>query len=67
MSALQTTDASAQKIVDAKTFNKNIQGVRAIPLPSAGAAGGIPDPNTPAPTTISTSQQFAQRIGIQFK
>jgi hypothetical protein len=59
MSALQTTDASAQKIVDAKTFNKKTQGVRATPLASAGAAGGIPDPNTPVPTTISTSLQFA--------
>ena len=63
MSALQTTDASAQKIVDAKTFNKKIQGVRATPLPSAGAAGGVPDPNTPAPTTISTSQlSYDQQI-----
>jgi len=59
MSALQTTDASAQKIVDAKTFNKKIQGVRATPL----AAGGVPDPNAPAPTTISTSQlSYDQQI-----
>jgi hypothetical protein len=60
ISALQTTDATPQKIADAKTFNKKIQGVRATPLP---AAGGVLDPNTPAPTTISTSQQsFDQQI-----
>jgi hypothetical protein len=60
ISALQTTDATPQKVADAKTFNKKIQGVRATPLP---ATGGVPDPNTPAPTTISTSQQsFDQQI-----
>ncbi|CAN1529842.1 hypothetical protein MCEGE10_01356 [Flavobacteriaceae bacterium] len=62
ISALQTTDATPQKVADAKTFNKKIQGVRATPLPSAGA-GGVPDPNTPAPTTISTSQlSYDQQI-----
>ena len=60
ISALQTTDATPQKVADAKTFNKKIQGVRATPLPSAG---GDPDPNTPAPTTISTSQlSYDQQI-----
>ena len=56
ISALQTTDASPQKVADAKKFNKKIQGVRATPLQSGGAAGGLPDPNTAAPITISTSQ-----------
>ncbi len=61
VNALQTTDATDQVIKDAKGFNKKMQGVRATPLPSGGA--GITDPNTPAPTTISTSQQsYTQQI-----
>lgn len=57
INALQTTDASPQKIADAKAFNKKMQGIRskAITIPT--------DPNTPAPNTISTSQQsYDQQI-----
>jgi hypothetical protein len=54
---LQTTDATTQKVADAKAFNKKLQGVR------AKAVTTPPDPNTPAPTTISTSQQsYDQQI-----
>jgi len=51
INALQTTDATPQKVADAKAFNKKMQGVR------AKAVETPTDPNTPAPTTISTSQQ----------
>ena len=54
--ALQSTDAQPEKIADAKGFNKKIQGVRA-------KAVAQPDPNVPAPKTISTSQQsYDQQI-----
>jgi hypothetical protein len=57
INALQTTDATPQKIADAKAFNKKLQGVRAKPVTTP------PDPNTPALTTISTSQQsYDQQI-----
>lgn len=57
INALQTTDATAEKIADAKTFNKKIQGTR------AKATTTPTDPNTPAPTTISTSQlSYDQQI-----
>ena len=57
INALQTTDATTQKVADAKAFNKKLQGVR------AKAVTTPPDPNTPAPTTISTSQQsYDQQI-----
>jgi hypothetical protein len=57
INALQTTDAVKQKIDDAKGFNKKLQGVR------AKAAEIIEDPNTPAPKTISVSQQsYVQQI-----
>ena len=63
VNALQTTDATAQKIADAKGFNKKLQGTRTTPLPSGGAGGGLSDPNAPAPNTISTSQQsYDQQI-----
>jgi hypothetical protein len=64
INALQTTDATTQKVADAKAFNKKIQGVRSTPLTSGGAGGGLPtDPNTPAPNIISTSQQsYDQQI-----
>jgi hypothetical protein len=57
INALQTTDATTQKVADAKAFNKKMQGIRA-------SAIAIPvDPNAPAPTTISTSQQsYDQQI-----
>ena len=51
INALQTTDATPQKVADAKAFNKKMQGVR------AKAVETPTDPNAPAPTTISTSQQ----------
>ena len=57
INALQTTDATTQKVADAKAFNKKLQGVRAKAITTP------PDPNTPAPTTISTSQQsYDQQI-----
>lgn len=51
VNALQTTDATTETIKDAKTFNRKIQGRR------ASSAATPVDPNAPAPTTISTSQQ----------
>ena len=57
INALQTTDATTEKIADAKGFNKKLQGVR------AKAVTTPPDPNAPAPATISTSQQsYDQQI-----
>jgi hypothetical protein len=57
INALQTTDATTQKVADAKAFNKKIQGSR------AKAIATPTDPNTPAPNTISTSQQsYDQQI-----
>ena len=57
INALQTTDATTQKVADAKLFNKKMQGVR------AKAVETPIDPNAPAPTTISTSQQsYDQQI-----
>jgi hypothetical protein len=57
INALQTTDATSEKVADAKAFNKKMQGIRAkaIETPS--------DPNAPAPNSISTSQQsYDQQI-----
>ena len=60
LNALQTTDASDEMINNAKTINRKIQGKRATPVASTTTPI---DPNTPAPTTISTSQQsFDQMI-----
>lgn len=57
INALQTTDASSQKIDDAKAFNKKMQGVRAKPI-----ATPI-DPSEPAPKKNSTSQlSYDQQI-----
>ena len=57
INALQTTDATTEKVADAKLFNKKLQGIR------AKAVTTPPDPNAPAPTTISTSQQsYDQQI-----
>ncbi len=57
INALQTTDATSQKIADAKAFNKKMQGVR------AKAVETPTDPSEPAPNTISTSQQsYDQQI-----
>ena len=57
INALQTTDATNQKVADAKAFNKKMQGIRASAITTSE------DPNAPAPTTISTSQQsYDQQI-----
>jgi hypothetical protein len=57
INALQTTDATSQKIADAKAFNKKMQGIRAKAVDTPA------DPNAPAPNTISTSQQsYDQQI-----
>lgn len=56
VNALQTTDASSETIGNAKTFNRKMQGKKA-------SASQIPtDPNAPAPTTISTSQQSYDQL-----
>lgn len=58
VNALQTTDATDQIISDAKGFNKKMQGQRASATATSPA-----DPNTPAPSTISSSQQsYTQQI-----
>lgn len=57
VNALESTDAAKEKINDAKTFNRKLQGKSAAP------AAAPTDPNTPAPTSISTSQQsYDQQI-----
>ena len=56
VNALQTTDATTQTINDAKTFNRKMQGKK------ASASQTPTDPNTPAPTTISTSQQSYDQL-----
>ena len=57
INALQTTDATFEKVADAKTFNKKMQGIR------AKAVETPTDPNAPAPNTISISQQsYDQQI-----
>ncbi|ESU22904.1 hypothetical protein FEDK69T_18090 [Flavobacterium enshiense DK69] len=57
VNALETTNASKEKIKDAKGFNRKMHGKRvsAIQTPT--------DPNAPAPKTISASQlSFDQQI-----
>lgn len=57
LNAIQTTDASAETISDAKGFNRKMQGKRASVIEKPI------DPEAPAPTTISTSQMsFDQQI-----
>lgn len=57
VNALETTDATPEKIKDAKGFNRKLQGKR------ASTATTPTDPSTPAPTTISASQQsYDQQI-----
>jgi len=57
VNALEITDATAQVIKDAKGFNRKLQGKKAL-------TNATPiDPNTPAPTTISTIQlSYDQQI-----
>ena len=56
VNALQTTDATTQTINDAKTFNRKMQGKK------ASASQTPTDPNAPAPSTISTSQQSYDQL-----
>lgn len=57
VNALETTDAPKEKVSDAKSFNRKIQGKR------ASTSATPTDPSTPAPTTISASQQsYDQQI-----
>ena len=55
INALQSTDATQEKIADAKTFNKKIQGGKATPQTPV-------TPDTPAPSTISNSQQSYDQL-----
>ena len=56
LNALEATDASDETIKDAKTFNRKMQGKKT-------SSGQTPtDPNQPAPTTISTSQQSYDQL-----
>lgn len=57
VNALQITDATAEKVGNAKSLNKKMQGSRAKSVAKTS------DPTAPAPTTISTSQQsYDQQI-----
>ena len=56
VNALQTTDATPETIGNAKTFNRKMQGKK------ASSAQTPTDPNTPAPNTISTSQQSYDQL-----
>ena len=56
INALQSTNASSEKVADAKIYNKKIQGGRA----SAPQTPVTPD--APAPNTISASQQSYDQI-----
>jgi hypothetical protein len=61
LNALSATDASTQKIDDAKTYNRKIQGKRAKAVPTPT----VP-PNPTAPTTISASQQSFDQLVQHF-
>ena len=57
VNALEATDATPEKVKDAKGFNRKMQGKK------ASSTTTTVDPNTPAPTTISVSQQsYDQQI-----
>lgn len=57
LNALEASNVSKLKINDAKEFNRKLQGKRAVAIKK------VTDPNTPAPLTISVSQQsFDQQI-----
>ncbi len=56
INALQTTDATPETIGNAKFFNRKMQGKK------ASSAQTPSDPNTPAPSTISTSQQSYDQL-----
>lgn len=61
INALEATEASNEKIDDAKLFNRKMQGKRASIGASARDAQPI-DPNTPAPSSISASQQSYDQL-----
>ena len=56
VNALEATDASPEKIKDAKGFNRKMQGKRASIISEPI------DPKTEAPTTISSSQQSYDQL-----
>lgn len=56
ISALETTNASKEKISNAKSFNRKLQGRRASTTLTPTEV------NTPAPSTISTSQQSYDQL-----
>lgn len=57
VNALEATDATPEKVKNAKGFNRKMQGKKASPSDTPS------DPNAPAPTTISSSQQsYDQQI-----
>lgn len=56
VSSLETTNASKEKVDDAKGFNRKMQGKR------ASSTQTPTDTNTPAPPTISTSQQSYDQL-----
>jgi len=56
INAFQTTDATTEKINDAKGFNRKIQGKRASKIDTPV------DPNAPAQTTISSSHQSYDQL-----
>ena len=56
VNALETTNAPKEMIKDAKGFNRKLQGKRAS-TPETQT-----DPNVPAPTTISASQQSYDQL-----
>jgi hypothetical protein len=56
VSSLSTTDATPEKINDAKGFNRKLHGKRAS-TPIAPT-----DPNAPAPVTMSSSQQSYDQL-----
>lgn len=56
VNALETTNAPKEKISDAKGFNRKMQGKR------ASSTQASTDANTPAPPTISTSQQSYDQL-----
>jgi hypothetical protein len=57
INALSSTDASDKTIADAKGFNRKIQGKKA-----SGTTAAPTDPATPAPKTISASQQSYDQL-----
>ena len=56
VNALQTTDATLDPLGNSKTCNRKLQGKK------ASSSQTPTDPNTPAPTTISTSQQSYDQL-----